>query len=149
MKKTTRLNAFLIKETVVLVQKMPTRGAHWTNLNVHVPMLAPAIVMMDSTEMTVPSLPVPMIVLVWEHVILQQDHAHAWMDVLEMTVLQSVQAFLTVVQIWEHLSMIHPPIQLHVTAWKDAMEMAVLQSVQAFLTVVLVWEHLSMIHPQI
>ena len=99
--------------------------------------------------MTVPSLPVLMIVLAWEHVILQQDHAHAWKDVLEMTVLQSVQVFLTVVQIWEHLSMIHPPIQLHVTAWKDAMEMAVLQSVQAFLTVVLVWEHLSMIHPPI
>ena len=97
-------------------------------------------------ELTVPFLPVPMIVLVWEHVILQQEHAHAMMDVSEMTVLQSVQAFLTVVQIWEHLSMIHPPIQLHVTAWKDAMEMAVLQSVQAFLTVVLVWEHLSMKH---
>ena len=55
-----------------------------------------------------------------------QLHANVTPDVLEMTVLQSVQAFLTVVQIWEHLSMIHPPIQLHVTAWKDAMEMAVL-----------------------
>ena len=47
---------------------------------------APAIVMMGSTEMTVPSLPVPMIVLVWEHVILQQDYAHAMLDVPEMTV---------------------------------------------------------------
>ena len=100
----------------------------------------------DAMELTVPFLPVPMIVLVWEHVIPQQERAHAMLDVTEMTVLQSVQAFLTVVQIWEHLSMIHPPIQLHVTAWKDAMEMAVLQYVQAFLTVVLVWEHLSMIH---
>merc|ERR1711934_1046973 len=54
-------------------------------------------------------------------------------------------AFLTVVLVWEHLSMIHPPIQLPVTAWKDALEMAVMLSVQAFLTVVLVWEHLSII----
>ena len=38
-------------------------------------------------ELTVPFLPVPMIVLVWEHVILQQEHAHAMMDVTEMTVL--------------------------------------------------------------
>merc|ERR1719500_2627758 len=57
----------------------------------------------------------------------------------------SVKAFLTVVLVWEHLSMIRPPIQLPVIAWKDAMEMAVLQSAQAFLTVVLVWEHLSII----
>ena len=42
---------------------------------------------LDVPEMTVPSLPVPMIVLVWEHVILQQEHAHAMMDVTEMTVL--------------------------------------------------------------
>ena len=77
-------------------------------------------------ELIVPFLPVPMTVLVWEHVILQQEHAHAMMDVTEMTVLQSVQAFLTVVLVWELLSMIHPPIQLHVTAWKDAMEMAVM-----------------------
>ena len=80
----------------------------------------------DAMELTVPFLPVPMIVLVWEHVILQQEHAHAMMDVSEMTVLQSVQAFLTVVLVWEHMSMIHSPIQLHVTAWKDAMEMAVM-----------------------
>ena len=38
-------------------------------------------------ELIVPSLPVQMIVLVWEHVILQQEHAHAMLDVLEMTVL--------------------------------------------------------------
>ena len=36
-------------------------------------------------ELTVPFLPVPMIVLVWEHVILQQEHAHAVLDVLENT----------------------------------------------------------------
>ena len=81
-------------------------------------------------ELTVPFLPVPMIVLVWEHVILQQEHAHAMLDVTEMTVLQFVQAFLTVVLVWEHLSMIHPPIQLPVTAWKDAMVMTVLWFVQ-------------------
>jgi hypothetical protein len=67
-------------------------------------------VLKDAMELTVPFLPVPMIVPVWEHVILQQEHAHAMLDVTEMTVLQSVQAFLTVVQIWEHLSMINPPI---------------------------------------
>ena len=80
----------------------------------------------DAMVLIVPSLPAPMIALVWEHVILQQEHAHAMLDVTEMTALQFVQAFLTVVLVWEHLSMIHPPIQLHVTAWKDAMEMAVM-----------------------
>ena len=44
-------------------------------------------VLKDAMELTVPFLPVPMIVLVWEHVILQQEHAHAMMDVTEMTVL--------------------------------------------------------------
>ena len=42
-------------------------------------------------ELIVPFLPVPMTVLVWEHVILQQEHAHAMLDVLEMTVLIFVQ----------------------------------------------------------
>ena len=94
-------------------------------------------------EMTVPFLPVPMIVLVWEHVILQQEHAHAMLDVTEMTALQFVQAFLTVALVWEHLSMIHPLIQLHVTAWKDAMVMIV-----HFLPVpmiVLAWEHVILL----
>ena len=45
---------------------------------------------------------------------------------MEMAVLQSVQAFLTVVLVLEHLSMKHPPIQLHVPARKEAMEMTVL-----------------------
>ena len=45
---------------------------------------------------------------------------------MEMAVLQSVQAFLTVVLVREHLSMKHPPIQLHVPARKEAMEMTVL-----------------------
>ena len=36
--------------------------------------------------MTVPFLPVPMIVLAWEHVILQQEHAIAMLDVMQMTV---------------------------------------------------------------
>ena len=94
-------------------------------------------------EMTVPFLPVPMIVLVWEHVILQQEHAHAMLDVTEMTALQFVQAFLTVALVWEHLSMIHPLIQLHVTAWKVAMDWIVLLYVQM---IALVWEHV--IHPQ-
>ena len=76
-------------------------------------------------ELTVPFLPVPMIVLVWEHVILQQEHAHAMLDVTEMTVLQFVQAFLTVVLVWEHLSMIHLPILLHVIVWKDFTEQTV------------------------
>ena len=92
-------------------------------------------------ELTVPFLPVPMIVLVWEHVILQQEHAHAMLDVTEMTVLQSVQAFLTVVLVWEHLSIIHPPIQLHVTAILGVSEMTV-----PFLPVpriVLVGEHVT------
>ena len=44
-------------------------------------------VLKDAMELTVPFLPVPMIVLVWEHVIPQQEHAHAMMDVTEMTVL--------------------------------------------------------------
>ena len=43
-------------------------------------------VLKDAMEMTVPSLPVPMIVLVWEHVIPQQDYAHATLDVPEMIV---------------------------------------------------------------
>ena len=69
---------------------------------------------------------VPMIVLEWEHVILQQDYAHAMLDVTEMTVLWFVQAFLTsVVLVWEHLSIIHPPIQLHVTAILGVSEMTV------------------------
>jgi hypothetical protein len=61
---------------------------------------------------------------------------------MEIAVLQSVQAFLTVVLVWEHLSIIHPLIQLHVTAWKDAMVMTVL-----FLPVpmiVLAWEHVTL-----
>ena len=42
-------------------------------------------------ELIVPSLPVPMIVQAWEHVILQQEHVHAMLDVLERIVLWSVQ----------------------------------------------------------
>ena len=77
-------------------------------------------------ELIVPSLPVQMIVLVWEHVTLQQEHAHAMLDVMEMTVLWFVQAFLmSVVLVWEHLSIIHPPIQLHVTAILGVSEMTV------------------------
>ena len=49
------------------------------------------------------------------------------------------------VEVWEHQSMMPPPIQLHVTAWQDAMEMTVLPSVQASQTVVGVWENLPMI----
>ena len=41
-------------------------------------------------EMTVPSLHVQMIVLAWDHVILQQEHAHAMLDVTEMTVPNSL-----------------------------------------------------------
>ena len=41
-------------------------------------------------ELTVPFLPVPMIVLVWEHVILQQEHAHALLDVMDQIVLSYV-----------------------------------------------------------
>ena len=37
-------------------------------------------------EMAVPSLPVPMIVLAWEHVTQQREHAHAMLDVMQMTV---------------------------------------------------------------
>ena len=85
---------------------------------------------------------VPMIVLEWEHVILQQEHAHALLDVTEMTVLWFVQAFLTsVVPVWEHPSIIHPPIQLHVTAILGVSEMTV-----PFLPVpriVLVREHVT------
>ena len=85
---------------------------------------------------------VPMIVLEWEHVILQQEHAHALLDVTEMTVLWFVQAFLTsVVPVWEHLSIIHLPIQLHVTAILGVSEMTV-----PFLPVpriVLVGEHVT------
>ena len=85
---------------------------------------------------------VPMIVLEWEHVIHPQEHAHAMMDVSEMTVLWFVQAFLTsVVLVWEHLSIIHPPIQLHVTAILGVLEMTV-----PFLPVpriVLVGEHVT------
>ena len=54
----------------------------------------------------------------------------AWKDAMEMAVLQSVQAFLTVVLVWEHLSIILLLIQLHVTVWKDAMVMTVLWFVQ-------------------
>ena len=85
---------------------------------------------------------VQMTVLEWEHVILQTEHAHAMLDVMEMTVLWFVQAFLTpVVLVWEHLSIIHPPIQLHVTAILGVSEMTV-----PFLPVpriVLVGEHVT------
>ena len=85
---------------------------------------------------------VQMTVLEWEHVILQTEHAHAMLDVIKMTVLWFVQAFLTpVVLVWEHLSIIHPPIQLHVTAILGVSEMTV-----PFLPVpriVLVGEHVT------
>ena len=41
-------------------------------------------------ELIVPFLPVPTTALVWEHVILQQEPAHALMDVLAITALYSV-----------------------------------------------------------
>jgi len=47
-----------------------------------------------------------------------------------MAVLQSAQAFLTVVLVWEHLSTLLLLIQLHVTVWKDVTEMTVLWFVQ-------------------
>ena len=85
---------------------------------------------------------VPMIVLEWEHVILQQEHAHAMQDAMEMTVLWFVQAFLTpVVLVWEHLSIIHPPIQLHVTAILGVSEMTVPFSPVP--RIVLVGEHVT------
>jgi len=85
---------------------------------------------------------VPMIVLEWEHVILQQEHAHALLDVTEMTVLWFVQAFLTpVVLVWEHLSIIHPLIQLHVTAILGVSEMTVPFSPVP--RIVLVGEHVT------
>ena len=52
-------------------------------------------------ELIVPSLPVQMIVLVWEHVTLQQEHAHAMLDVTEMTV-PSLPVPMTVL-VWEHV----------------------------------------------
>ena len=61
---------------------------------------------------------VPMIVLKWEHVILQQDHAHAMLDVMEMTVLWFVQ---TTALERELATMIQAPIQLNVIAMKDIM----------------------------
>ena len=85
---------------------------------------------------------VPMIVLVWERVNQPQEPALAMKDAMEMTVLWFVQAFLTpVVLVWEHLSIIHPPIQLHVTAILGVSEMTV-----PFLPVpriVLVGEHVT------
>ena len=69
-------------------------------------------------EMTVPFLPVPMIVLAWEHVILQQEHAHAMLDVTEMTVLWFVQ---TTALERELATMIQALIQLNVIAMKDIM----------------------------
>ena len=62
-------------------------------------------------QMIVPNLPVQMIVLVWEHVILQQEHAHAMLDVMEMTVLWFVQ---TTALEREFATMIQAPIQLNV-----------------------------------
>jgi len=59
-----------------------------------------------------------------------QLHVTAWKDAMEMAVLQSAQAFLTVVLVWEHLSIILLLIQLHVTVWKDVTEMTVLWFVQ-------------------
>ena len=72
----------------------------------------------DAMVMTVPFLPVPMIVLVWEHVIPQQEHAHAMLDVTEMTVLWFVQ---TTALERELATMIQAPIQLNVIAMKDIM----------------------------
>ena len=79
-------------------------------------------------EMTVPFLPVPMIVLAWEHVILQQEHAHAMLDVTEMTVLWFVQ---TTALERELATMIQALIQLNVIAMKDIMQMTVLQFAKA------------------
>ena len=54
----------------------------------------------DAMELIVPFLPVPMTVLVWEHVILQQEPAHAMLDAMEMIALLFVQ--MTVLE-WEHV----------------------------------------------
>ena len=74
-------------------------------------------------ELTVPFLPVPMIVLVWEHVILQQEPAHAMLDVTDQIVLWYVPM---IVQAWEHV--IQP--QEHAHAMLDVLEMTVLIFVQ-------------------
>ena len=70
-------------------------------------------------EMTVPFLPVPMIVLVWEHVILQQEHAHAMLDVTDRIVLWYVPM---IVLVWERVNQPQEPA----LAMKDAMEMIAL-----------------------
>ena len=73
-------------------------------------------------ELIVPSLPVPMIVLAWEHVILQQVHAPAMLDVTEMTVLWFVQ---TTALEWDLVTMIQAPTQLNAHAMLDVTEMTV------------------------
>ena len=49
-----------------------------------------------------------MIALVWEHVILQQEHAHAMLDVTEMTV-PSLPAPMIVLA-WEHVILQQEPV---------------------------------------
>ena len=65
---------------------------------------------------------VPMIVLVWEHVIQPQEHAHAMLDVSEMTVLWFVQ---TTALEWVLATMIQAPTQLNAIAMKVVMQMTV------------------------
>ena len=79
--------------------------------------------MLDVPEMTVPSLPAPMIVLAWEHVILQQEPAHAMLDVTDRIVLWYVPR---IVLAWEHV--IQPKEHAH--ALLDVLEMTVLMFVQ-------------------
>ena len=61
-------------------------------------------VLKDAMELTVPFLPVPMIVLVWEHVIHPQEPVHAMKDAMEMTAVLSV---LMTALVWEHVLFQH------------------------------------------
>ena len=81
-----------------------------------------------------------MIALVWEHVILQQEHAHAMLDVTEMTV-PSLPVPM-IVLVWEHVIL----QQEHAHAMLDVMEMTVLWFVQ---TTALEWELATMIQAPI
>ena len=60
-----------------------------------------------------------MIALVWEHVILQQEHAHALLDVTEMTVPSLLVPM--IVLVWEHVIL----QQDYAHATLDVLEMTV------------------------
>ena len=87
-------------------------------------------------ELIVPSLPVQMIVLVWEHVILQQEHAHAMLDVTDWIALWYVPM---IVLVWEHVIQAQEPA----FAIMDFMAMTAL--LFALMTA-LVWEHVLFQH---